>query len=234
MTMTRRTALTSLAAMAMAPIINLRPAIDRERLLSAFAATDGTGSARFDLDAPFGVGSLTYATDARAMCRAEISNRVENGERRLPNVLECWDATWLPERRFEPFALPRVDQLTLGANGDYGTCPLCSGRRKFLGSEYPDGEWFDSEDAYVKDYDIDDNTTLDPSCELCHGKLYNGPWQVMIRGVLMDYSRLKPIAALPCVQLSSRLGVRVAGGMTGDALLFIADGFEGIAMGMTR
>lgn len=223
MKLSRRTAMKSLAALTLAPIVDLRPTIDRERLLSAFSATDGTGSARWSLESPFGVGSLTYATDARSMCRAEIANRVENGERRLPDVATCWQLHWSPADKFRPYELPSIDSLTLGTHHDWGTCPLCSGRRKSLGAEYPDNEWVDTWLARRKDYDVDTNTTLDPSCPLCHGRIYHGPYQVRVCGVLMDYSRVKPIVALPNVRIARS---------NAESLLFIADGFEGVAMGM--
>ena len=222
---TRRAALKCLAVSAMAPLVELRPAIDRERLLAAFCDTGGTRSIRFDLAAPFAVGSLTYATDALSMCRAEIANRWEIGERRLPPIEKCWDRLWKPARRFELYSLPPIDTLTLGDQGDYGVCPLCDGRRKSLGSAYPDGEWCDSLEAHLRYYDVDDNTTLDPACQLCHGRLYAGPWQVRVCGVLMSYSRMKAIAALPEARVSR---TEVDGG----ALLFAAAGFEGVAMGM--
>lgn len=222
MSISRRTALKALAAVAMAPCVKLRTEIDAERLLAAFVCP--YKSLLYDIDAPFGVGSLTYATDAKKMCRAEIANRVENGERTLPNVQLAWNNLWVPDREFVPFALPPVESLTLGGASDWGTCPLCSGRRKFLGDTYPDWEWCDSVAARLCDYDIDTNTTLDPSCELCKGRTYHGPWQVRVAGVLMDYSQLKPVAALP--------NVRISKSRVDDCLLFIADGFEGMAMGL--
>lgn len=222
MKVSRRGALKSIAALAMAPIIDLRPTIDRERLLLAFKCP--YKSIRYDIDEPFGVGSLTYATDARKICRAEIANRIENGERTLPNVVRCWSEHWHPAGAFKPFDLPPVESLTLGGNSDFGTCPLCSGRRKFLGDMYPDWDWCDSWKARSVDYDVDTNTTLDPSCELCHGRTYHGPWKLRVDGVLCDYSELKPIAALP--------NVRITRSTQDSCLLFVADGFEGMAMGM--
>lgn len=208
----------------LATLVRLRPEIDREAMLAAFCRDPRYGSGRYDLDYPFGHGSLTYATDARSIVRAEIANRREDGERTLPDVRTCWDKYWHPAGEFIPYHLPPIDTLTLGRNGDYGVCPLCSGRRVSVGEHYPTYEWTESREAFLRDYDIDDNTTLDKSCELCSGKLYDGPWQVRVAGVLMDYSRLKPIAALPNVRVSATTGEK--------AILFLADGFEGMAMGM--
>lgn len=55
-----------------------------------------------------------------------------------------------------------------------------------------------------------------------------GPSNFNVQGVLMCYSRLKPIAALPNVQVSI-----APQSLQNPCILFKADGFEGIAMGLS-
>lgn len=234
MNITRRTVLKTLAAATLAPTIELRQHIDRERLLRAFC---DDAPYRYDLDQPWGIGSLTYASDARHICRAEIANRVENGERRLPkNVINLWDRYWHHDG-LVPFELPSPDTLTLGAGHDCAVCPYCDDRRIFLGDKYP--EFDDCGRALAgPDYDVDTNTVRDKGCPACRGKTWDGSWQINIGGVLLNYSRLKPIAALPNVRVAATKATPID--IKGErkhchpnVLLFAADGFDGMAMGMT-
>lgn len=224
MNVTRRTAIKAMAASLMVPCIRLRPEIDSEKLLAAFC--DNQQCYRYSLEQPFGVGSLTYATDGKHMCRAELVNRHEEGNRPLPNIDEAWRNHWKPESCFRPFELPSIESgkllvpkpTRLGWSPT-GTCPLCDDRRISFGEFYPE-----SFDDVPPGYDPDDNTYRDPSCPLCHGLDYSGPSRLYINGVLMSYSRLKPIAMLP--------NVRIAMSAVPHCLLFQADGFEGAAMGI--
>lgn len=133
------------AALAMVPTVELRKHVDHERLLSEFCDKDRT--IRFDINAPFGVGSLTYATDARHIARSELASRVENGERRLPrNVGEVWDHFYtFDARKAVPLEMPDIRSCRLRKNyDDGGTCPECGGRRVSYGESYPTNEWADS------------------------------------------------------------------------------------------
>jgi hypothetical protein len=106
MTMTRRSFVASVAMSLVAPRIRLRPSIDREALMLPFCGDFG----RFDLKSPFGVGSLTYATDSIRMVRAELSNRHEDGDRRVPDVERVFRDLWHPGE-FAPLAQPAVSEL---------------------------------------------------------------------------------------------------------------------------
>lgn len=215
----------------MAPIVTLRREVDREALLSAFCDTQE--SSRYDLTSPFGHGQLTYASDSRHICRAEIANRIENGERRLPgNLNQVWDCYWKPSAPLSYFELPRWQDAKLANHGSsqyvFGVCPECGDRRISFGDEYPNEETMKRLEAKYG-YDIDDNTYRDPKCQACKGKDWTGPWLINVCGVPMDYTRMKPIAALP--------NVRVAASQYDDgasAIIFEADGFEGIAMGVQK
>jgi hypothetical protein len=206
--------------------VTLRDNIGRERLLRAFCAPKDW-SIRYDLENPFCFDSLTYAADYQHTVRAELSNRIEEGTRRIPDMQRVWDRYWHPAGEFVPFELPAIDSpRLLKPDGKFliGVCPLCDNRRISFGDKYPSEEEFES----LSDWDVDDNTCRDQSCPLCHGKNFEGPSELMVRGVRMIYSRLKPLAALP--------NVRVAGNIlqesTEGPLVFMADGFEGLAMGL--
>lgn len=230
MNVSRRTALKAFAALAMAPIIDLRREVDRERILRGFCAEEE--NVRWSLNAPFGVGSLTYATDAKYMARAEIANRVENGERCLPKVTDCWNKLWVPSGEFKTFHLPTADDLeNVGENhfyDPYHLCPYCGNSRVSLGSEYP--EWgSDGEPKSLRirrlDYDVDTNTIRDESCPHCKGLQYKGHACLRVDGMLHEYWRLRPIAAIPDVKVCRSASDK-------NCLLFKGDGFEGMAMGL--
>jgi hypothetical protein len=218
MPMTRRSFVASIAVALLAPRIRLRPEIDREALMLPFCGE----SPRWDFDAPFGVGSLTYATDAFRLVRAELPARRDDGERRIPDVSAAWRVLWHPDR-FVPFARPDISDLRY--RSDYGgTCPDCCGRRVFLGDTYPTYE--EINDRYAKlQYDVDDNSIGDVTCRTCRGRDYDGPHLVRVGDSFFDYGRLKPVWDLPNVSVS--LGANCAH-LDSRPLLFSADGFEGV------
>lgn len=225
MQISRRSALKSIALAIVAPTVRLRQSVDREALMRAFCCPEGWCS-RYDIDQPFNFDSLTYACDYRHAVRAELSNTIEEGTRRIPDMQKCWGEYWHPGH-FVPFELPPVDSpLLVTCQGGYcGICPLCDDRRISFGDRYPA-----SLDEVPIGYDPDDNTYRDPSCPLCRGSEdFSGPSQLIVQGVRLSYSRLKPLAALP--------GLRVAGNVrqhtTEGPLVFKADGFEGMAMGIS-
>lgn len=225
MQISRRSVLKSIAAAAMAPLVQLRHTVPDERLLLAFC---GERFSLYKIDAPFGVGSLTYATDAYAMVRAEISNRVETGEARLPPVEEAWQKHWLPTAGWRPLT-PDDLTPTFYATGKYGTpfkkCPYCGNRRKSLGETYPPMETHEDLQALgLLDYDVDTNTVRDTSCEFCRGTDYPGKDEVLLCGSLFKAYDLRRILALP--------NVRVCASKSDGTMLFRADGFEGIARGL--
>ncbi len=228
--MNRRSALKTIGLTLFAPIVRLRQTVDRENLLRAFCAD--TGYARYDLESPFNFGSLTYAADYCSAVRAELSGLIEDGSRQIPDMEKVWGQYWHPGR-FVPFELPAVDSplLVAPAKNDWGgVCPLCDDRRLSFGDSYPA-----SIDETPKDYDPDDNTYRDPSCPLCRGNAFYGPSQLIVEGVRMSYSRLKPIAALPNVRVARNLRApdKSAFCEIAGPLVFKADGFEGLAMGIS-
>lgn len=225
MTISRRSALKSIAAAAMAPLVQLRRDVPDERLLLAFCGD----SIRYSIHVPFGIGSLTYATDSYAMVRAEIANRHECGVVRLPPVEEAWRKYWNAGSQWRPLT---PDDITPTSMSEYRTgmtwskCPECGNRRKSLGDTYPP---MDTEEQLQRlarmDYDIDDNTVRDTSCSACCGSDFIGLDEVNVFGQWFKSYDLKRIVALP--------NVRVSAG-EGNSLLFQADGFQGVALGLMQ
>lgn len=226
-TTSRRSFLGASAAVAAAalfgPKISLRSEIDRERLMLPFCGENY----RWDLAAPFGVGSLTYATDARRIIRAEIIGRKEVGERRIPNVNGLWRDEWKPDGELIPFEKPPLSSIRWGFH-NHGDCPDCGGRRipwDGVGKEYPN-----LDDAGFKHlerergYDVDDNCVFDPACRTCRGRPYKGPSLFEFRGQFYSAALLLPIWDLPGV----KIGVAQPDRDKERKLLFAADGFEGI------
>lgn len=223
MRLSRRSTLKAIAAAIMAPTIHLREAIPDERLLMAFCNPDVF---RFDFDKPFGVGSLTYASDSYSLIRCELASRVEDGERHLPkNVIEVWDAFYRPTqwRDLTPDDLIPTEGVT-------GLCPYCGDRRVSFGVQWPtDQEYADD----LPDWDPDDNTIRDKSCKHCHGCYYEGPSCVRIGGILHDSWRLRRILALPNPRVCAAAVVSDDERIS-RAIVFKADGFEGISLGIYK
>lgn len=210
--MIRRSFLKTMAGAFTAALVNLRPTIDNERLMIPFCDPDYQ---RFDFASPFGIESLTYATDGKAMIRAEIARREEYGERRLPsNIADIWRAHWNHGGQW----VPVQEYLTPTLHND-DDCPECGDRRIDHGDDWPIL-------TNLLDYDPDTNTSRDPSCVLCKGRSYPGLNVCVIDGVHHNAFKLRRIAALPNAVICPSLSVA-------DSLLFKADGFEGISLGYT-
>lgn len=220
MVTTRRTALKAIAAALMAPTIRLRPEIDREALMRPFCDVDE--GFRYQLNAPFQQGSLTYCSDSRRIIRAELTCPEVVGERRLPNAVELWGRHWR-NGQWMPGERPQITDLLVSLDRDIsGVCPKCLGRRISLGDKYPD-----SEDTTPINYDPDDNSIGDASCEQCRGLTYYGPSEVNIGGLRYCYGMLAPMYDLPGLRISPS-------GHPDHPLLFRADGFEGMVMPLVQ
>ncbi len=213
--MKRRNFMMTMATAVLGPLVNLRKEVSAENLMRAFCAEERCS--RFDLESPFGVGSLTYATDSRAMIRAELSTREEYGQRFLPPVRSVWPHYWNPTGIWAP--VEEFLQPTIGR--DYQCCPECGNRRVSLGDQYPE-----ENDPRLIDYDPDDNSVRDTSCVLCHGRDFGGKGISDVMGVYHMTFLLRRIAALPNALVCRS-------GSCDRAILFKADGFEGISLGVT-
>lgn len=226
MQVSRRSVLKGIAAAMMCPTIQLRASVPDERLLLPFCATEFS---RYSLDAPFGWGSLTYASDSMAMIRAEIGNRQEVGERRLPNVQQVWDCWFRPASQWRPLTPSDIEPT---AQDGVGKCWLCGDRRVSYGPDFPEvnefGQ-FEDERCNRLGYDIDTNTIRDESCQRCKGRDFGHDTLCVLFGQEHQSHNLRRIVALPNVMVcTSEFNPK----KHASALLFRADGFEGIALGL--
>lgn len=225
---TRRSVLKSIAASAIAsavPIIRLRQSVPDERLLMAFCDPEAF---RYDFKSPFGLGSLTYATDSRALIRCELTGRDEIGERRLPkDVLRVWSDHWNPVTQWRP--LTPDDLVPTVSPKNYDVCPDCGNRRISLGDRFPQSI---EEQASLPHYDPDDNTIRDASCQTCKGIECSVPTCCEVEGVIHSAYTLKRILALPNPQICVSLSPETHRHSFREHLLFRADGFEGISLGV--
>lgn len=211
----RRSFIRAIAAAITVPIIDLRPAVPRENLLLQFC---DPRYLRYNLSQPFGVGSLTYATDSRAMIRTELVNRSEVGEMRTPPVDKVWHDHWNPIGQWR-----ELDEsiLTPTIIEEFQLCPKCGDARVSYGEGYPN-HWSELMDKYS--YDSDDNTIRDRTCDVCHGLDYKDAAMSDVLGVVHSSFMLKRIAALPNAKICRSASVE-------HAVLFRADGFQGISLG---
>ncbi len=216
----RRTFLKALAAATWTPLIELRPELDREKLMLAFCDPDDV---KYDLSQPFAAGSLTYATDRYAIIRGEITNRMEIGERKTPRVEPVWNDHWHPTGNWISLdAETAKPTITL----DCGLCPHCGDARVTCGPDYPN--WNDKElvaKLMRYDFDVDNNTIRDASCPLCHGLDYKGPSVTNLLGTEHNAYFLKRIVDIPNVTVCQTASRH-------DAILFRGDGFQGISLGI--
>jgi hypothetical protein len=222
---TRRGFIGSSLAALLLPTIKVNNTVDRERLLSQFCDDSGRNQ-RFDMDRPFiAADRLAYATDSRIMCRTEIAAPDISGTGKPPPVIAAWHSYWRPDSAWVRDGLPAVADLKICT--PFGVCPLCEGRRIVL-PEFPN---FDDRqvDATMSrlGYCIDDNSVGDESCPQCRGRDdYSGPALVDLCGAHVYYRYAKLMHTLP--------GVQFCRSEVEDVVLFRADEFEGIAMGVIR
>jgi len=213
----RRSFLQAVAAALAAPIIDLRQHVPRENLMLNFCDQDYM---RYNLQQPFGHGSLTYATDSLAMIRTELLNRSEVGEMRIPPVDRVWHDHWNPIGQWreldDGMLIPTITR-------EYQMCPKCCGERVSYGEAFP--PYPDSEElARLHHWDPDDNMLRNRSCDVCHGLDYECAGFSDVLGVHHSSFMLKRIAALPNAMVCRSASVD-------HAVLFRADGFEGISLG---
>lgn len=232
MQVTRRTAILASIAALFAPTVRLRPAIDLEKLLSGFLDSNQHPIV-YDHSKPYHLGGWTYATDARHMAWAELSKPDEDGgRRRIPKIEEA-------RRLFKPtrwvdFTLPAIESLAVYDGVYDGVCPVCGNRRIPYGEHYPSAAWIDA-NAYRFDWNVDDNTIRDLSCEFCQGgRRKNLPSVATICGIPFSYWRLLPIAAIPGVRVSATEYITIPDRwhLPNKVLCFEADGIQGVAMGL--
>lgn len=220
---TRRTMLKAAAAAMIGVRVELRPTLADERLLLPFCLAE---PARWEMAEPFGVGAFTYATDSRAMVRAELSARKEIGERNIPPVEKAWREFFVPGD-WRPFHSSMLEP-TLRPIDECGSgpCPRCGSAATV--DVVDDVSTLNVERGCELErigLDVDAWKVRDVNCPVCGGLNYDGNWCSQVCGVVLATCDLWRIAALP--------NVRVCRSRSDDsALLFRADGFEGVSLGI--
>jgi hypothetical protein len=194
--MHRRSFTKAMASLLVVPLLKFQPqVIDRHKLLSMFLEEDCYS--RFDLTRPYVVGDFSYGTDGRAMARIDTNKSEHEDETiKMPPIQKAWDTHYQPSQDWRSFKLAEYDQLVLSQDDMWwgGSCPMCDDRRVSFGENYPTDQTTADE---LPDYDPDDNTIRDVSCELCHGKRYRGGSHQVIGGQLIAYRYAKKLAAIP-------------------------------------
>ena len=196
---TRRSFAKSIASLLMAPLLKYQPEqIDRHKLLGMFLDDIHYESRRWDLRRPYVVGDYSYASDGRIMARISTSEAEHDDELiQIPPVEKAWSNLFQPDS-FKPFRLADIDELQ-PAERHFGICPMCLNRRVSLGNNYPISTTPASE---LPDYDPDDNTIRDKSCELCHGKEYTAHCYQQIGESQICFRFAKILAEIPGCEVS--------------------------------
>lgn len=197
--MDRRVFTKSLTALLAVPLLKFQPeSIDRHKLLSMFVDEDVYS--RYDLTRPYVVGDFSYGTDGRAMARISTNEDEHDDQKiKMPPIQNAWDHHYQPNEVWKPFKLAEYDQLVATEDDRKfgGTCPKCDDHRVSFGLTYPTNQTAGDE---LPDYDPDDNTIRDVSCDLCHGKPYRKGSNQLIEGQLIAFRYAKKLAAIPSCQ----------------------------------
>lgn len=219
--MSRRSVLRAGVGAMLAPIVKLRDEIPREAILRQFADVDCFH--RFKLDEPFGIGSLTYATDRFAVARCELERRTESGLMALPPIEDRWPRWWQPAWSWVP-----IDEAETSCPDvrEWAGCPECGNRFVSYGATFPD---FSDTELMSRlgelSYSVDDNQIRDQSCQTCRGRSTETPNVSEILGVRHSTFFLKRIRNIPDVLIS-----RTA--YNSQMILFKGSGFQGVSIGV--
>lgn len=208
-----------------APTVKLRTENLVERVLGEFVYPGE--HRRYTIDHAFALGDYVYATDGRRMARAIIVDRVEGEEMNCPPFLDTFSEFW-SDANWEPFTLPAACELT-EKHWNLDTCPFCLNRR--VASGIPVDKVNFTRYGKIRtprlrrlDYDVDDATIRDESCEHCKGMAFSGPNSVKLFGRLFDYQLLYPLRLLGVVEVAPTIDATGA--------CFRGLGVEGIVLGM--
>jgi len=216
----------SLMGSFLAPTVILRPEFDREALLRKFCVTDYYS--RYDLTKPFNQGSLTYASDGWEIVRCELVNTIDDGvEARRPNAQGVYESLWKSDLRMDRFELPSIEKLLPYSDG---MCPVCLDRRVKISSDV------ECEDWYALDFDPDDWTIGDRSCEWCYDQKTKRRKDVVksvveINGCFFQYARLLKVQQIPGVVAGTYVNQSYYKDNRG-LLQFAGEGFQGMCMSL--
>lgn len=149
------------------------------------------------LESTFIQEGFEYATDGRILAR-RLTSKNENTKilrtgKAPPNVHSHYSrefATALPWFRFK---LAKLQNLV-----GVGVCPVCEGRRVFLGDKYPPmNQYGEPDHVLYPAYDVDENTCGFRGCWKCKGDCYEvkGAFQKEF-GKIYQFKYMKRISKL--------------------------------------
>lgn len=219
---TRRTALKAITAALMCPTIKLRDDYPDERLLRQFCNSDE--HYRYDHSTPYSVGSLSYATDARVLVRAELPSVQTIGERVMPPIERVWKLWWTPSP-FTPNTqwVPLEGRLIVPTirQEEYSRCPVCNSVASVQLAVYPGSEE-ELEALKPFGWDVDSNSIRDRNCPECHGLEFKGNHLIQIHHTMFSAYYMRKLATLPNAEICLD--------RTKTVLLVRAEAFQGILM----
>ena len=227
--MQRRTFSKSLAAMLVVPLLKFQPkTIDRHELLNVFLGDDHFLGARYDLTRPYVVNQHAYASDGRIMARITTCEAEHDDEMiKVPPVELVWNAHFIStERKWETFKLADYNELVPPQSSWGATCPMCNDRRISFGDSYPTDQHTADQ---LPEYDPDDNTIRDASCEMCHGKSFFGGSYQKIGNQVIAYQYAKKLAEVPGCEVNIGAVMKHHRGSEFQAVLFRSEiGIAGV------
>lgn len=225
--MRRRSFLATVAGAFLAPSAFFRSGVDAAAIMRSFCDPD---HAIYAIDRPFVDGGAVWATNCRQAIRGDGAEVEPEGEAlRRPRITRAL-AELIPVGSWRPWRLPSIDELTLRQR-DGGICPACEWKRRIVLDEYPPEESIAHDPAFAL-YDVDDNSIVDPACELCRGREYLGPTVVQVAGAFHCYALVKKLAAIPGLEVceSRRDGSNLLNDQVVRPMLFRGGGFFGASM----
>lgn len=229
--MERRTFITTISSALLVPLLKIDQSYDLHGLLQNF--TDKDVYQRYDLTRPYVVNNFAYASDARIMARIPSRFGDESDEQiKKPDFDGVYQAFW-KDGDFKPFRLPDPNDCVWSQS----RCWKCDSRRvdatAFVATKP------DEYDQIVKDYDPDNNTILDDSCDVCHGETHSNSGRTVefSNGLRFDYYYMKKIAKIPGVEIAMEV-IEHRKGVVLDQkpiLRFKSDiGISGVVLGVVK
>lgn len=215
---------TALGVALMHPTILLRPTVSREAILQSFCEDSWSKN----IATPFTQGSLTYATNAREIIRCELINTIDDAKPiKRPDADKVFSSLWNHDLAMYRSDLPSIETLIAH---HCGLCPVCLDRR-IAATRHATDYYYD------EDYDPNDHTTSDRTCEWCYDQKTNTRKEKVraigeVDGCYFQYARIAKIAKVPNVRWAAyRSGRNNEDANRVGLLQFVGDGFQGLAMG---
>lgn len=227
----------AVAAMAgaMVPTMRLRPEVDLHRLAGMWVDS-GNEFVRYALNLPFAVDGMSYATDGRGMARivASVDDINRDEQRRLPDVIGCWETLW-NESKWSRLPDERLVQHPEPSRSDYGECPQCTKDGAIIECPHCCGVG-ESEFGATCPQCRGEGVLSNGACVICRGRPY-GPYAYLqpLGGQLVNCKYVRKIRAIPGVMWCQSKVMDRFDGKPWSPILFRSDvGIAGIVMPVCR